>query len=161
MRFTWFLNIMNMNVENNTVSSEVFNLLTLRHGERCTHNSLFLVDYKNHNRETWPYRHCFWVTIIQRKKSVWRKLCVVSSSTAIHIAAHLCNLERYHLSQSAAAEGLLAALSKLGDTPNESYINPIRTPHTVSSPCMLSSFSSEKSFLLQSLQNQEPYFKSF
>lgn len=71
-------------------------------------------------------------------------LRVVSSSLAIHIVAHLCNLERYHLSQSAEAEGLPAALSKLGDSPNESYLNPIRTFHTVSSPRMLPTFSSEK-----------------
>lgn len=71
---------------------------------------------------------------------------LTSSTVAIHMVAHLCNLQRYHWSRSAQAEGLPAALSKLGDAPNESYLNPIRTFHTVS-PCMLPGFSSEKSFL--------------
>ncbi|KAF3831217.1 hypothetical protein GH733_000840 [Mirounga leonina] len=53
-----------------------------------------------------------------------------SSTAAIHIVAHLCNLQRFHWSQSAHAEGLLAVLSKLGNAPNESYLNPIRTFHT-------------------------------
>ncbi|KAK2502908.1 hypothetical protein MC885_017945 [Smutsia gigantea] len=66
----------------------------------------------------------------ERKKSI-RLMCNVTSSTiAIHIVAHLCNLEGYHSSQSEEAEGLQAALSKLGDNPNESYLNPIRTFHT-------------------------------
>uniref|UniRef100_G3TBF7 NADPH oxidase 3 n=1 Tax=Loxodonta africana TaxID=9785 RepID=G3TBF7_LOXAF len=51
----------------------------------------------------------------------------VNHGTAIHVVAHLFNLERYHWSQSPDAEGLPAALSKLGSTPNESYLNPIRT----------------------------------
>lgn len=67
---------------------------------------------------------------------------LVSPSVAIHIVAHLCNLERYHLSRSAEAEGLPAALSELGDAPNESYLNPIRTVHAVSSLCSLPTFSS-------------------
>ncbi|XP_046524720.1 NADPH oxidase 3 [Equus quagga] len=54
----------------------------------------------------------------------------IAVNATIHIVAHLCNLERYHSSQSAEAEGLLVALSKLGDAPNESYLNPIRTFHT-------------------------------
>ena len=71
---------------------------------------------------------------------------VLSQPVAIHIGAHLCNLERYHGSQSREADGLVAALSKLGDTPNETYLNPIRTFHTVSS-CTLPGFSSLKFFL--------------
>ncbi|XP_065783824.1 NADPH oxidase 3 [Muntiacus reevesi] len=51
-------------------------------------------------------------------------------NATIHIVAHLFNLEHYHWSQSPEAEGLVAALSKLGDTPNETYLNPIRTFHT-------------------------------
>ncbi|XP_004595530.2 NADPH oxidase 3 [Ochotona princeps] len=51
-------------------------------------------------------------------------------SAAIHIVAHLFNLERYHFSQSEEAPGLPAALSKLGNSPNESYLNPIRTSST-------------------------------
>ncbi|XP_074189836.1 NADPH oxidase 3 isoform X2 [Rhinolophus sinicus] len=65
----------------------------------------------------------------------------IAINATIHIAAHLCNLERYHLSQSAEAEGLLAALSKLGDTPNESYINPIRTSHSNTTTELLSTIA--------------------
>uniref|UniRef100_A0A8C3VYL7 NADPH oxidase 2 n=1 Tax=Catagonus wagneri TaxID=51154 RepID=A0A8C3VYL7_9CETA len=54
----------------------------------------------------------------------------IAINAAIHIVAHLCNLERYHGSHSREAEGLVAALSKLGDAPNETYLNPIRTFHT-------------------------------
>ncbi|XP_004452701.1 NADPH oxidase 3 [Dasypus novemcinctus] len=54
----------------------------------------------------------------------------IAVSATIHIVAHLFNLERYCLSQSAEAKGLVAALSKLGNAPNESYLNPIRTVHT-------------------------------
>ncbi|VFV35305.1 nadph oxidase 3 [Lynx pardinus] len=54
----------------------------------------------------------------------------IAINATIHIVAHLCNLERYRWSQSTEAEGLLAALAKLGKTPNESYLNPIRTFHT-------------------------------
>ncbi|XP_064343180.1 NADPH oxidase 3 [Camelus dromedarius] len=54
----------------------------------------------------------------------------IAINATIHIVAHLCNLERYHWAQSAEADGFLAALSKLGDTPNETYLNPIRTFHT-------------------------------
>nr|XP_023402333.1 NADPH oxidase 3 [Loxodonta africana] len=51
----------------------------------------------------------------------------IAVNATIHVVAHLFNLERYHWSQSPDAEGLPAALSKLGSTPNESYLNPIRT----------------------------------
>uniref|UniRef100_A0A8C8WGQ4 NADPH oxidase 2 n=2 Tax=Panthera TaxID=9688 RepID=A0A8C8WGQ4_PANLE len=54
----------------------------------------------------------------------------IAINATIHIVAHLCNLEHYRRSQSTEAEGLLAALAKLGKTPNESYLNPIRTFHT-------------------------------
>ncbi|XP_070275280.1 NADPH oxidase 3 [Myotis yumanensis] len=54
----------------------------------------------------------------------------IAVNATIHIVAHACNLERYHWGQSAEAGGLLAALSKLGDTCNESYLNPIRTFRT-------------------------------
>ncbi|EPQ11841.1 NADPH oxidase 3 [Myotis brandtii] len=54
----------------------------------------------------------------------------IAVNATIHIVAHACNLERYHQGQSAEAGGLLAALSKLGDTCNESYLNPIRTFRT-------------------------------
>ncbi|XP_008060439.1 NADPH oxidase 3 [Carlito syrichta] len=51
----------------------------------------------------------------------------IAVNAAIHIVAHFFNLERYRWSQSEEAEGLQAVLSKLGNTPNESYLNPIRT----------------------------------
>ncbi|XP_045400579.1 NADPH oxidase 3 [Lemur catta] len=54
----------------------------------------------------------------------------IAVNATIHIVAHLFNLERYHLSQTEEAGGLVAALSKLGNTPNETYLNPIRTFHT-------------------------------
>ncbi|XP_036172045.1 NADPH oxidase 3 [Myotis myotis] len=54
----------------------------------------------------------------------------IAVNATIHIVAHACNLERYHRGQSAEAGGLLAALSKLGGTCNESYLNPVRTFRT-------------------------------
>ncbi|XP_032752241.1 NADPH oxidase 3 [Rattus rattus] len=54
----------------------------------------------------------------------------IAVNSVIHIVAHLFNLERYHLGQAKDAEGLLAALSKLGNAPNESYLNPVRTLYT-------------------------------
>lgn len=54
------------------------------------------------------------------------------SPTAIHIVAHLINIERYHSSQSKEAGELRNKLSGLGKSPNESYLNPIRTYETVS-----------------------------
>ncbi|XP_006882816.1 PREDICTED: NADPH oxidase 3 [Elephantulus edwardii] len=54
----------------------------------------------------------------------------IAVNATVHVVAHLFNLERYHWSQSAGAEGLTAALSKLGSAPNESYLNPVRTFHT-------------------------------
>ncbi|XP_062954076.1 NADPH oxidase 3 [Cynocephalus volans] len=54
----------------------------------------------------------------------------IAVNATIHIVAHLFNLERYRLSQSEEAKGLPAALSKLGNSPNESSLNPIRTFHT-------------------------------
>ncbi|XP_049620700.1 NADPH oxidase 3 [Suncus etruscus] len=53
----------------------------------------------------------------------------IAINAIIHIVAHLYNLERYHASQSAEVKGLVAALSKLGNIPNETYLNPIRTFH--------------------------------
>ncbi|XP_036105089.1 NADPH oxidase 3 [Molossus molossus] len=48
-------------------------------------------------------------------------------NATIHVAAHVCNLERYRLARSARAQGLAAALSRLGDAAGESYLNPVRT----------------------------------
>nr|XP_023420278.1 NADPH oxidase 3 [Cavia porcellus] len=53
----------------------------------------------------------------------------IAVNATIHTVAHLFNLERFHWSQSEDAPGLVAALSKLGSTPNESYLNPVRTLH--------------------------------
>ncbi|XP_058880726.1 NADPH oxidase 3-like [Acipenser ruthenus] len=50
--------------------------------------------------------------------------------TAVHIVAHLFNIERYHESQSMDAEELLKKLSCLGENSNETYLNPIRTYDT-------------------------------
>uniref|UniRef100_A0A8C9NYF1 NADPH oxidase 3 n=1 Tax=Spermophilus dauricus TaxID=99837 RepID=A0A8C9NYF1_SPEDA len=65
----------------------------------------------------------------------------IAVNATIHIVAHLFNLERYHLSQSEDAEGLRAALSKLGNTPNESYLNPVRTFHTNTTTGLLSTIA--------------------
>ncbi|KAM5229344.1 NADPH oxidase 3 [Ctenodactylus gundi] len=54
----------------------------------------------------------------------------IAVNATIHIVAHVFNLERFHWSQSEDARGLVAALSKLGNIPNESYLNPVRTFHT-------------------------------
>ncbi|XP_004674212.1 PREDICTED: NADPH oxidase 3 [Condylura cristata] len=54
----------------------------------------------------------------------------IAINTAIHIVAHVCNLERFRAGWSGEAGGLAAALSKLGDAPNETYLNPIRSPHS-------------------------------
>ncbi|XP_045699536.1 NADPH oxidase 3, partial [Phyllostomus hastatus] len=54
----------------------------------------------------------------------------IAVNATIHVVAHVCNLERYRWSQSADAEGLVAALASLGNAPNESYLNPIRALHT-------------------------------
>uniref|UniRef100_A0A8B9SER9 NADPH oxidase 3 n=1 Tax=Apteryx owenii TaxID=8824 RepID=A0A8B9SER9_APTOW len=55
-----------------------------------------------------------------------------SSHAAIHIVAHLINIERYHRSQSKEAGELQNKLSALGKNSHESYLNPIRTYETVS-----------------------------
>ncbi|OWK55144.1 NADPH oxidase 3 [Lonchura striata] len=52
------------------------------------------------------------------------------SPAAIHIVAHSINIERYHSSQSKEAGELRNKLSGLGKSPNESYLNPIRTYET-------------------------------
>ncbi|ELW72746.1 NADPH oxidase 3 [Tupaia chinensis] len=65
----------------------------------------------------------------------------IAVNATIHVVAHLFNLERYCLSQSEEAEGLLAALSKLGSTPNESYLNPVRTSHTNAATALLTTIA--------------------
>ncbi|XP_053448646.1 NADPH oxidase 3 [Nycticebus coucang] len=54
----------------------------------------------------------------------------IAVNATIHIVAHVLNLEHYHASQAEGAEGLVAALSKLGNALNETYLNPVRTFHT-------------------------------
>lgn len=100
---------------------------------------------------------CCWVNAKKEIHMVCVQCCV-HIPLAIHIVAHLFNLERYHLSQSEEAPGLPAALSKLGNSPNESYLNPIRTFSTVSS-CMLTSFSSHNASFPSSL-SQEHYISN-
>ncbi|XP_010623507.1 NADPH oxidase 3 [Fukomys damarensis] len=53
----------------------------------------------------------------------------IAVNATIHTVAHLFNMEHFHLSQSEGTQELMAALSKLGNTPNESYLNPVRTFH--------------------------------
>ncbi|KAF4796339.1 Cytochrome b-245 heavy chain [Turdus rufiventris] len=55
----------------------------------------------------------------------------IMGDSAIHIVAHSINIERYHSSQSKEAGGLRNKLSGLGKSPNESYLNPIRTYETL------------------------------
>uniref|UniRef100_A0A8C6V7N9 NADPH oxidase 3 n=1 Tax=Naja naja TaxID=35670 RepID=A0A8C6V7N9_NAJNA len=50
---------------------------------------------------------------------------------AIHIIAHLVNIEQFHLSHSKQAGDLRKKLSGIGGNPNESYLNPIRSYDTV------------------------------
>ncbi|NXE88338.1 NOX3 oxidase, partial [Menura novaehollandiae] len=54
----------------------------------------------------------------------------IALNATIHIVAHLVNIERYHSSQSKEAGELRNKLSGLGKSPNESYLNPIRTYET-------------------------------
>ncbi|KAK4824241.1 hypothetical protein QYF61_012507 [Mycteria americana] len=59
-----------------------------------------------------------------------REDAVNPKEEAIHVVAHLINVERYHTSQSKEAGELRNKLSGLGKSPNESYLNPIRTYET-------------------------------
>ncbi|KFQ31019.1 PREDICTED: NADPH oxidase 3 [Merops nubicus] len=54
----------------------------------------------------------------------------IAVNATVHIVAHLINVERYHTSQSKEAGELPYKLSGLGKSPNESYLNPIRTYET-------------------------------
>ncbi|XP_021387787.2 NADPH oxidase 3 [Lonchura striata] len=54
----------------------------------------------------------------------------IALNATIHIVAHSINIERYHSSQSKEAGELRNKLSGLGKSPNESYLNPIRTYET-------------------------------
>lgn len=67
--------------------------------------------------------------------------------TAIHIIAHLVNIERYHLSQSKHAGELSNKLSTIGRIPNESYVNPIQDYDTVSWLCCCWLVHSTASFI--------------
>ncbi|XP_073485057.1 NADPH oxidase 3 [Aquarana catesbeiana] len=51
---------------------------------------------------------------------------MIALHSAIHIVAHLINIELYHRSQSLDAGGLCNTLSYIGNHPNESYLNPVR-----------------------------------
>ncbi|XP_053317253.1 NADPH oxidase 3 [Spea bombifrons] len=55
---------------------------------------------------------------------------MIALQAAIHIIAHLLNIERYHTSQSKEAGGLCNMLSYVGNNSNESYLNPIRNYNT-------------------------------
>ncbi|XP_003215824.1 NADPH oxidase 3 [Anolis carolinensis] len=54
----------------------------------------------------------------------------VAVNAIIHIIAHLVNIERFHYSQSKQAGVLSHTLSDIGKSPNESYLNPIRSYET-------------------------------
>ncbi|XP_018416944.1 PREDICTED: NADPH oxidase 3 [Nanorana parkeri] len=51
---------------------------------------------------------------------------MIGLHSAIHIVAHMINIERYHRSQSLNAGELCNTLSYIGNHPNESYLNPVR-----------------------------------
>nr|XP_025036436.1 NADPH oxidase 3 isoform X3 [Pelodiscus sinensis] len=51
----------------------------------------------------------------------------IAANAIIHIVAHMVNIERYHISQSKEAGGLRNKLSGIGKSPNESYLNPVRS----------------------------------
>ncbi|KAM6467735.1 NADPH oxidase 3 [Liasis olivaceus] len=54
----------------------------------------------------------------------------VAVNATIHIIAHLVNIEQFHFSQSKQAGDLRKKLSGIGESPNESYLNPIRSYDT-------------------------------
>ncbi|KAJ8015726.1 hypothetical protein DPEC_G00029130 [Dallia pectoralis] len=55
---------------------------------------------------------------------------MIALMTVVHIIAHLVNAERYYDSRQGDYDELSTILSKLGDTPNSSYLNPIRSTST-------------------------------
>ncbi|XP_009708568.1 PREDICTED: NADPH oxidase 3 [Cariama cristata] len=65
----------------------------------------------------------------------------IAVNATIHIVAHLINIERYHTSQSKEAGELRNKLSGLGKSPNESYLNPIRTYETSTTGEVLSTIA--------------------
>lgn len=56
-------------------------------------------------------------------------LCV---STAVHMIAHLLNVEWYNNSRQGVYDALSTALSNLEDAGNTTYLNPIRITDLVS-----------------------------
>uniref|UniRef100_A0A8C5IID4 NADPH oxidase 3 n=1 Tax=Junco hyemalis TaxID=40217 RepID=A0A8C5IID4_JUNHY len=65
----------------------------------------------------------------------------IALNATIHIVAHSINIERYHSSQSKEAGELRNKLSGLGKSPNESYLNPIRTYETIHDPQPISGYA--------------------
>lgn len=57
-------------------------------------------------------------------------LCVLA---AVHMVAHLLNVEWYNNSRQGVYDNLSIALSNLEDTENTTYLNPIRITDLVSS----------------------------
>ena len=53
-------------------------------------------------------------------------------STAVHMIAHLLNVEWYNNSRQGVYDALSTALSNLEDTGNTTYLNPIRITDLVS-----------------------------
>ncbi|XP_043913547.1 NADPH oxidase 1-like [Protopterus annectens] len=55
---------------------------------------------------------------------------MIALHTAVHTIAHLFNLERFNDSRQGKASNLSSILSALGDKPEESWVNPIRSNDT-------------------------------
>lgn len=55
---------------------------------------------------------------------------MIALMTAVHVIAHLINVERYNNSRRGEYDGLSTALSSLDDEGNETYLNPIRSIFT-------------------------------
>lgn len=96
--------------------------------------------------------------LVQRTHASVSNFAPFFPNVAIHIVAHLINIERYHNSQSEEAGELQKKLSGLGKSPNESYLNPIRTYEMVS--CHFLVFLMKK-FPLWILLSGKLYFKAF
>lgn len=59
-------------------------------------------------------------------------MCLRFVLTAVHMIAHLLNVEWYNNSRQGVYDKLSTALSNLEDTENTTYLNPIRKTDIVS-----------------------------
>ncbi|XP_069053201.1 NADPH oxidase 3 isoform X2 [Lepisosteus oculatus] len=55
---------------------------------------------------------------------------LLAAHSVVHTVAHLSNIESYHESRATGAGELLLKLSSLGETLNETFLNPVRTYNT-------------------------------